>query len=114
MNPLSIIALRKFQSSVVMLSTCVALIAPIQANAAEENQPNRPMDISCDTTFAFTPTGAVHIEGLCHYTHLGNTTVVADQIVIPQPDGTLSISNTSVYTAANGDQLFAVATGIGQ
>jgi carbonic anhydrase/acetyltransferase-like protein (isoleucine patch superfamily) len=71
------------------------------------------MAISCDTAFVFTPTGSVHIEGVCQYTHLGRTTVVADQNVIPQPDGSLLITNLSVYTAANGDELHGAAVGTG-
>ena len=111
MKPLSRHSLGR--SRAVVIATCAALVAVSPVNAGNAN-PDRPMHISCDTTFAFTPTGLVHIEGVCHYTHLGNTTVIADQIVIPQADGTLAISNTSVYTAANGDQLFAVAVGTGQ
>jgi len=114
MKPPSRNGLHRSGRSIVVLSACAALLVGTQVNARQDSQPDRPMHISCNTTFAFTPTGSVHIEGLCHYTHLGATTVIADQIVIPQPDGTLSIVNSSVYTAANGDQLFAVAVGTGQ
>ena len=98
--------------AVVALLAC-GVLAATPVDAGQGSQPDRAMQISCETTFAFTPTGLVHIEGVCNYTHLGLTTVSADQIVIPQADGTLAISNTSVYTAANGDQLYAVAVGTG-
>ena len=75
--------------------------------------PGRPLKLSCQTTFAFTPTGSIHIEGRCHYSHLGLTSVVSEQIIIPQPNGTINIVNTSVYTAANGDELFATVAGTG-
>ena len=114
MRRLPLTSLGRFGVSVV----AVAMGAlPLPATTSDAfgggPQPTRPMAISCDTVFAFTPTGSVHIEGLCQYTHLGRTTVVADQNVIPQPDGSLLITNLSVYTAANGDELYAAAVGTG-
>ena len=109
----------RFRSSLAKSSRSIALVCisaacfAVSTTSTAEGSADRPMSIACNTTFAFTPTGSVHIEGLCHYTHLGQTTVIADQIVIPQPDGSLNISNTSVYTAANGDRLFATAVGAG-
>lgn len=79
----------------------------------EPAAPSRPISASCQTTFAFTATGSIRVEGTCHYSHLGLTAAVADQIAIPQPDGTLQIVNTAVYTAPNGDELFATFVGTG-
>jgi hypothetical protein len=101
------------RSRFLAVGACAALLFATQVDAGNANS-DRPMHISCDTTFEFTSTGSVHIEGICQYAHLGRTTVIADQIIIPQPDGTITISNTSVYTTANGDQLFAVAVGTGE
>jgi hypothetical protein len=41
------------------------------------------------------------------------TTVIASQTATPLDNGTLFITNTAVYTAANGDQLYANAIAIG-
>lgn len=52
----------------------------------------------------------LHIEYVCQLAHLGRTTAVAEQIV--SLTGPLA-SNTTIYTAANGDQLFVTWTGTG-
>jgi hypothetical protein len=75
--------------------------------------PVRPLKLSCETVFAFNATGAIDLQGTCHYSHLGLTTVSAVQIAIPQPDGSLRIVNTALYTAANGDELYATFVGTG-
>ena len=99
---------------VVLLGACGTLLAvPVMNASGNPATPSRPLDASCQTTFAFTQTGSIHIEGTCHYSHLGLTTSVAEQIITPRPDGSLLIVNTAVYTAADGDTLFSTFFGIG-
>ncbi len=96
------------------VGTCgVLLAAPLSDAYAKAAAPTRPLSASCETTFAFTATGSIRIEGTCHYSHLGLTATIADQIAIPQANGTLQIVNTATYTAANGDELFATFVGVG-
>ena|SRR5438105_4219158 len=94
----------------IALCLCVSLLPMTDANAGDQS---RPMGITCNTTFAFTGVGVIHLEGTCYLLHLGLTSVVATQIVIPQQDGTLLITTVIVYTAANGDELFSSFVGIG-
>src|SRR5881396_523394 len=96
------------------LGACGVLwTVPVIDASGKPAAPTRPLQVSCQTAFAFTQTGSIHVEGICHYSHLGLTSAVAEQIVIPQPDGTLHIVNTAVYTAANGDALFSTFVGTG-
>lgn len=82
---------------------------------------SRPFGGRCDTAFTFLAplpgdppnVQRVHIDYVCQLQHLGRTTGTADQIVVFTSATTLSASNTTTYTAANGDQLFASWTGIG-
>jgi hypothetical protein len=67
---------------------------------------------NCETTFQFTGPTTIHIDGHCTLLHLGATTLVAEQTVTQNPDGTLGAVNDSVYTAANGDQLFSHFVGV--
>lgn len=90
-----------------------AFVGMLSASSAFAGNPVRPLSLSCETTFAFNATGAIDLQGICHYSHLGLTTTSAVQIVIPQPDGSLHIVDTIVYTAANGDKLFATFVGTG-
>jgi hypothetical protein len=62
---------------------------------------------TCDTTFQFTGPDTIHIDGQCTLLHLGETTLSAEQTVTQNPDGTLMATNDSVYTGANGDELFS-------
>jgi len=91
----------------------ILLAVPVMNAHGSPAAPYRPLDGSCQTMFAFTQTGSIDIEGACHYSHLGLTTSVAEQIIMPGPGGTLLIVNTTVYTAANGDKLFSTFTGTG-
>jgi hypothetical protein len=81
--------------------------------------PDRPFGGRCDTEFTFLqplpgdPTNLLrlHIDYVCQLQHLGRTTASAEQIVIFTSPTTATASNTTTYTAANGDQLFAKWTG---
>ena len=95
------------------LILCVCAVLP-SASGVRAADADRPMGGSCATTFVFTNNqGAVHIEGICHFLHLGLTTVVAEQTVTPTGPTTLLITNTAISTAANGDELYSSFVGTG-
>jgi hypothetical protein len=52
-------------------------------------------------------------QGLTVIADLGLSTIAAEQEVTFNADGTATIIHDSVYTAANGDQLFSVVTATG-
>ena len=95
------------------LALILCLCAASSAQGVRAAGALRPMGGRCDTTFVFTGPGPLHIEGTCHFLHLGLTTLVAEQIVIPTGPTTVSITNTVVYTAANGDELHSSFVGTG-
>jgi len=69
---------------------------------------NRPFQGSADGAITgIDPSGAIVIETTGSATHLGYFTRTED--VFFEPDGT--ISGTAVFTAANGDQLWADLAG---
>ena len=65
------------------------------------------------TTFQFTGMNSVHIDGTCSLRHLRHATLQADQTIAPNPDGTVSAVNDTVYTSANGDELHSHFVGTG-
>ena len=99
-------------SSSLALILCLCAVLPSAASGRAADAP-RPMRGTCDTTFVFTSPTALHIEGTCHFLHLGLTTLVAEQTLNPIDPTTVRITNTAVYTAANGDELHASFTGMG-
>jgi hypothetical protein len=81
---------------------------------------SRPAGGRCQTTFEFLPPAAgqplnvqvVSITLNCNLRHLGLTSGVAIQTITS--DGlTMSLINSSTYTAANGDELYAEFIGEG-
>ena len=94
--------------------------ADLQA-ASLSAEVSRPFGGRCATTFTFLAPlpndppnlERVHIDYLCQLKHLGRTTGSAEQVVIFTGPTTLIALNTTTYTAANGDQLFASWTGTG-
>src|SRR5437762_5936074 len=82
-------------------------------------RPARPFGGRCDTEITFlSPLPGdspnllrLHIDYVCQLQHLGRTSASAEQIVIFTSPTTTTASNTTTYTAANGDQLFAHWTG---
>jgi hypothetical protein len=88
------------------------------AATAGAASPVRPFGGRCDTAITFQPLAGdppnllrLHIEYVCQLQHLGRTTAIAEQIVTFTGPTTAVASNTTKYTAANGDQLFASWTG---
>src|SRR5918992_5112982 len=121
--------------AVVSLLLAVALVAcsddsvtspsaDVEVNASRGGSGSRPSHTRdlrgrCATTFTFTappgPAQQLHIDGTCVYTSLGRLTLSSEQIVAVNPaDGTSTITNTTTYTAPNGDQLFATFVGTGE
>jgi hypothetical protein len=92
---------------------------PADHSAAIAANPVRPFGGRCDTEITFLqplpgdPPNLLrlHIDYVCQLQHLGRTTASAEQIVIFTSPTTGTASNTTTYTAANGDQLFARWTG---
>lgn len=93
--------------------------APIATAATlGEGQP-RPFGGRCETAISILSPipgdppnlARLHIEYVCQLEHLGRTTASAEQIVIFTSATTAIAYNTTTYTAANGDQLFATWTG---
>jgi hypothetical protein len=90
------------------------------AGTALAASPLRPFGGRCETVVTALPpiAGAppyivrLHIEYACQLKHLGRTTAIAEQ-VLDFSGGPLNVlaSNTTTYTAANGDQLFATWSG---
>lgn len=79
----------------------------------------RPFGGRCDTDLTISPPLAgdapnvlrLHIEYVCQLAHLGRTTAIAEQIVTFTGPTTAIAYNSTIYTAANGDELFVNWTG---
>jgi len=97
---------------VVGLLASGALAASARVGAAETQV--RPMAGVCSTTFSVQPSGEIAIDGTCQLTHLGTAEYHATQTVTPNPDGTVHITVTGFYTAANGDTLRSTLVGTGR
>jgi hypothetical protein len=90
------------------------------AASSSADAPARPFGGTC--TFASTvlppepgqPPNVVRFRAdvVCHLTHLGLTTAVAEETVTFTPTGSAFVTMVT-YTAANGDQLFTTQTGTG-
>ena len=114
--------------AVLVVSTACAGDLPISPTSASSISGARPAALAasqarpvggrCETTL--TPAAAkpgdpagsqrLRIAYACQLTHLGHTTAIADQLVIFTGPTSAIASNTTTYTAANGDQLFATWT----
>jgi hypothetical protein len=91
----------------------------LDRSVAEAASPERPFDGRCDTeiTILAPLTGdppnllRMHIDYVCQLQHLGRTTAAAEQVVTFTSPTTQTASNTTIYRAANGDQLFSEWSG---
>ena len=70
-----------------------------------------PWSGECETGFVPTGPTSLRITGICHLAHLGRATLLAEQTLVPGPDG-LAYTNTVTYTAANGDLLRTTNSGV--
>jgi hypothetical protein len=97
----------------------ISALARMSPAAGVAASPERRFGGRCETDITILPPEVgdppnllrLHIEYVCQLKHLGRTTAVAEQIVIFTGPTTAVASNTTTYTAANGDQLFAIWTG---
>lgn len=71
----------------------------------------RPWKGDCDVDAIFTSETTLLITGTCQLAHLGRTSVVANQTIVPGPGG-IQYTNTATYTSANGDVLRTVNVGV--
>jgi hypothetical protein len=93
--------------------------AVVDRSAAGAASPDRPFNGRCDTEITLLPPLPgdppnllrMHIDYVCQLQHLGRTTATAEQVVIFTSPTTQTASNTTIYTAANGDQLFSQWSG---
>jgi hypothetical protein len=100
-------------------SATAALVTSSSATASKTDGPvERPYGGTCDTIVTTTPVDPLtlrqRIQYTCRLQHLGRTTAINEQIVnLTAPGATTgTLSNRTVYTAANGDQLFADFSGV--
>lgn len=92
------------------------------ASSAARAQVERPYKGRCETRFEITapvmqgdqPVGfLVHLSGTCQLTHLGRTTLEAEQQVLFVGPATQAVTNTATLIAANGDTLRSAFDGTG-
>ena len=113
-------------ASLPLLASCsdasrTAPLAPDAPSFAKSAHDARPFDGRCDThvlpaeSRPGDPEGSqrLYMTYACRMQHLGRTTAVVDQLVVYTGPGTLTASNSTVYTAANGDRLYSTFTGAG-
>ena len=92
-----------------------SILAHSESNRGEDRARAVPFGGRCET--ALTVVGGtatsvnLHITYVCQLEHLGRATAVAEQVVTFTGPASAIASNTTTYTAANGDQLFATWTG---
>lgn len=97
----------------------VATLSSLTAAASHGANQERQFGGHCDTEISISPPLVgdapnvlrLHIEYVCQLAHLGRTTAIVEQVVTFTGATTAIASNTTVYTAANGDQLFVSWTG---
>jgi hypothetical protein len=94
-------------TAVVAPPDAARLAAP--AGGAASAAAERPWRGQCDVEATITGPTTIVITGTCELAHLGRTTVVTQETV----DWTLgTFTNTSTYTAANGDLLYTSGSGV--
>jgi hypothetical protein len=91
-----------------------ATVAPLATSADDDDEQRaRHFRSSCQTSFTFTSPTTLHIDYDCKFRGLGkrfkHATGSVEQTL--GPNG--AVSNVTVYTFKNGDQLFATFAGTG-
>ena len=71
----------------------------------------RPWSGSCDVAAEFTSETTLRITGECQIAHIGRASVLAFQTIVPGASG-IEYTNTTVYTAPNGDELHTTNVGV--
>ncbi len=90
------------------------IAAPVDASrqkSAASAVVERPWKADCTVDARFTSGTTLTIEGTCQMAHLGRTTVLMYQTVSEAPGG-FAYTNTTTYTAANGDELRTTGVGM--
>lgn len=105
--------------AVLSLAGCAQLEAPVapqqesltSINLESAGLKSRPWKSACEGTAIFTDATTLRITGICNITHLGRSTVLGIESVVPGPNGSV-INAVNTYTAANGDVLYTTSAGI--
>jgi len=86
---------------------------PSGASAPESQSLNveRPWTGSCNVVAEFTSETTLRITGDCQLAHIGRASVLALQTIVPGASG-IAYTNTTVYTASNGDELHTTNVGV--
>jgi hypothetical protein len=92
-------------------------VSASKGGSGSQRSRTRHLHGRCGTTFTFTsppgPAQQLHIDGTCVFAPIGPLTLSSEQTVVFNLDGSSTITNTTTYTARNGDQLFATFLGEG-
>ena len=112
----SLLQLACSQPSPTAPSPTAALAAPTGTGDSQTGaRVERQYGGKCETVVTATPGGPgsvlQHIEYICRLRHLGITTAINKQTLTFTSPTTADLENTTTYTAANGDQLFATFQG---
>ena len=115
--------MRNAQRITVSLSFVALTVAACSGDAIVAPRSIAPNDISssssiarpwkgvCDVDAVFTSQTTLLITGTCQLAHLGRTTMIAYQTIEPGASG-IAYTNTTTYTAANGDELRTTNVGV--
>lgn len=107
--------------TLALMAGCTSDITNVGSNFPGEDEltqvaTNIPFTGRCETSFTFTGPTTLQIASVCQLLGIGRVTGLAQQTLdfsqVAQT-GLIGITNTSVYTAPNGEQLFASFTGSG-
>lgn len=104
-----------------VIAPTAATVSSLTVAASHNGDHERPFGGRCDTDITISPPLAgdapnvlrLQIEYVCQLAHLGRTTALVEQIVTFTGPTTAIATNTTTYTAANGDQLFVIWSGSG-
>ena len=108
-----------FNKRVRLIVPLVGLCLVVTGSAASAEPPNGvPIQGEFVSTFQFIPNPdgsfSAPVDGSGQLAHLGATIIDIEQTVVFQPDGTAVTQSTSVYTSANGDELWMAGSGAGE
>ena len=115
--------MRNTRRITLSLSFVALTVAGCSGDAIVAPQSITPNDISASSSIArpwkgvcavdavFTSETTLLITGTCQLAHLGRTTMIAYQTIEPGASG-IVYTNTTTYTAANGDELRTTNVGV--
>ena len=97
--------------TVASLAPQGAAIRSGTVSAAGGATADRPWTGQCEVDAEFTGPTTVMIVGTCQLAHLGRTTVVTQETLAWETATSAAFTNSSTYTAANGDLLYTTGSG---